>query len=133
MLNGIGRALKSSYIIILLFFLTNFILSTISFNLFKPVSSEHFGDPLTALYSIFKIFTVEGWYEIPEEIASKFGFVQSWLVKLYFISILFIGGIFGLSIVNSLFVEGMINNEEDDKRFDDIIERLDRIEKNHKN
>ena len=41
-------------------------------------------------------------------------------------------GIFGLSIVNSLFVEGMINNEEDDKRFDDIIERLDRIEKNQK-
>lgn len=130
LLNGIGRALKSSYVIILLFFLTNFILSTISFNLFKPVSPEHFGDPLTALYSIFKIFTVEGWYEIPEEIASKFGFVQSWLVKLYFISILFIGGIFGLSIVNSLFVEGMINNEEDDKRLDDIIERLNRIEKN---
>jgi hypothetical protein len=43
---------------------------------------------------------------------------------------LFIGGIFGLSIVNSLFVEGMINNEEDDKRLDDIIERLNRIEKN---
>ena len=84
------------------------------------------------LYSIFKIFTVEGWYEIPEEIASKFGFFQSWLVKLYFILILFIGGIFGLSIVNSLFVEGMINNEDDDKRFDDIIERLDRIEKNQK-
>jgi Leu/Phe-tRNA-protein transferase len=43
---------------------------------------------------------------------------------------LFIGGIFGLSIVNSLFVEGMINSEEDDQKLDDIIERLNRIEKN---
>lgn len=130
LLKGVGRALKSSYLIIILFFLFNFILSTISFNLFRLVSPEHFGDPLTSLYSVFKIFTIEGWYEIPEEIAANYGIVQSWLVKLYFITILFIGGIFGLSIVNSLFVEGMMNHDQDDKKLDDIIERLNRIEKN---
>ena len=132
LLQGMGRALKSSYLILLLFFLINFILSTISYNLFGVIAPEYFGSPLDSLYSIFKIFTVEGWYEIPEVIAERYSEFTGWLVRLYFILILFVGGIFGLSIVNSVFVEGMINNSEMDKKIDRILERLEEIEGNRK-
>lgn len=46
---------------------------------------------------------------------------------------LFIGGIFGLSIINSVFVEGVINNEKEEEdennKLDEIISRLNSIEK----
>jgi voltage-gated sodium channel len=132
LLQGIGRALKSSYLILLLFFLINFILSSISYNLFGVTAPEYFGSPLDSLYSIFKIFTVEGWYEIPEVIAERYSEFKGWLVRLYFILILFVGGIFGLSIVNSVFVEGMINNSDMDRKIDRILQRLEEIEGNGK-
>jgi len=44
-----------------------------------------------------------------------------------------VGGIFGLSIINSAFVEGVIHDEnKDDKKLKEIIERLDSIEKSIK-
>jgi voltage-gated sodium channel len=129
LLLGIGRALKSSYVILLLFILINFILSTIAFHLFHEKSPD-FENPLAALYSVFKIFTVEGWYEIPEQISMHYGFWGGWFVRLFFIVILFIGGIFGLSIVNAVFVEGMVNNDNTDNKLDEVLERLERIEKN---
>ena len=129
LLLGIGRALKSSYLILLLFFLINFILSTLSYNLFGASAPEYFGTPMKSLYSVFKIFTIEGWYEIPEIVAERYSTIAGWFVRFYFILILFVGGIFGLSIVNSVFVEGMINNSEMDKKIDQIIERLDKMEK----
>jgi voltage-gated sodium channel len=132
LLQGIGRALKSSYLILLLFFLINFILSSLSYNLFSVKAPEYFGSPLESLYSIFKIFTIEGWYEIPEAISERYSEFNGWLVRLYFILILFVGGIFGLSIVNSVFVEGMINNSEMDKKIDRILDRLENIEKTKK-
>lgn len=132
LLQGIGRALKSSYLILLLFFLVNFILSTLSYNLFSVKAPEYFGTPLDSLYSIFKIFTIEGWYDIPDVIAAEYTEFQGWLVRLYFILILFVGGIFGLSIVNSVFVEGMINNSDMDKKIDKILKRLDEIQHSNK-
>jgi voltage-gated sodium channel len=128
LLLGVGRALKSSYLIIFLFFLVNFILSTISYNLFHLSSPEYFGSPFESLYSIFKIFTIEGWYDIPEQIAANYSDDKGWLIKIYFIMILFVGGIFGLSIVNSVFVEGMLNNHAMDKKIDQILDRLEKME-----
>lgn len=96
--------------------------------MFIVIAPEYFGSPLDSLYSIFKIFTVEGWYEIPEVIADRYSEFKGWLVRLYFILILFVGGIFDLSIVNSVFVEGMINNSDMDKKIDRILQRLEEIE-----
>ena len=116
-------------VVFLVVFLVNFILSTLSYNLFGASAPEYFGTPMKSLYSVFKIFTIEGWYEIPEIVAERYSTIAGWFVRFYFILILFVGGIFGLSIVNSVFVEGMINNSEMDKKIDQIIERLDRMEK----
>jgi voltage-gated sodium channel len=98
--------------------------------LFSNIAPEYFGDPLTSFYSIFKIFTIEGWYEIPDIVTENItNSVEIWFVRLYFVIVLFIGGIFGLSIINSVFVEGVINNDKDDYKLNDIISRLDSIEK----
>tara|TARA_B110000971_G_C19852059_1_gene427615 strand:+ start:712 stop:843 length:132 start_codon:yes stop_codon:yes gene_type:complete len=42
---------------------------------------------------------------------------------------LIIGEIYGLSIINFVFVEGVINNDKDDDKSNDLISRLDSIEK----
>lgn len=131
---GVQRALKSSYLIIFIFVIINFIFALLSHNLFQNVTPEHFGDPLKSFYSIFKIFTIEGWYEIPDMVTENITSpLKIWAVRIYFIFVLFIGGIFGLSIINSVFVEGVINNEkeEDDEnnKLDEIISRLNSIEK----
>ena len=127
---GVKRALKSSYLILFVFVVINFIFALLSHNLFSNVAPEYFGDPLKSLYSIFKVFTIEGWYEIPDIITENYNSsISIWLVRLYFIIVLFIGGIFGLSIINSVFVEGVIHDEEEDKKLNEIITRLDNIEK----
>lgn len=111
---GVNRALKSSVFIFVVFLLYLFIISILSCFFFKTVSPEHFGDPLLSLYSTFKIFTVEGWYELPELIADKYGETSAFFVKLYFIFLVISGGIFGMGIVNAVFVDEMVsdNNEE---------------------
>jgi len=131
---GIRRALKSSVLILFVFVLINIIFALLSHNLFSEVSPDYFGNPMKSLYSIFKVFTIEGWYEIPDIITENYtNPISIWLVRFYFIFVLFVGGIFGLSIINSAFVEGVIHDEnKDDKKLKEIIERLDSIEKSIK-
>lgn len=33
-------------------------------------SADFFSTPLNSIYSVFRLFTVEGWYEIPDAIAA---------------------------------------------------------------
>jgi voltage-gated sodium channel len=125
LINGIYRAAKSSILIIIGFFVFNFIISLISCFMFKDLSPEYFADPLISFYSIFKIFTVEGWYEIPDSIVSDNDSIFiSIFTRLYFITILLFGGIFGLSLVNSIFVDSMISDNNDE-----LEEKVDSLEK----
>ena len=87
---GVQRALKSSYLIIFIFVIINFIFALLSHNLFQNVTPEHFGDPLKSFYSIFKIFTIEGWYEIPDMVTENITSpLKIWAVRIYFIFVLF--------------------------------------------
>lgn len=129
-ISGAFKASKASLLILLAFFIFNFTVSLITCFLFRDSAPEFFGDPLIAFYSTFKIFTVEGWYEIPDAIAEA---TDSNLIvfftRLYFISILFIGGIFGLSLVNSIFVDAMIsdNNNEMEADLKRLEEKMDKV------
>lgn len=130
LINGVYRAGKSSIIILIGFFIFNFIISLVSCFFFKDISPEYFSDPFTSLYSIFKIFTVEGWYEIPDTIvANTDSSVISTLTIIYFVIILLIGGIFGLSLVNSIFVDSMVsdNNDELEEKVDKLEKKIDRL------
>lgn len=128
-LNGVGRALKASVFVLIAFFLYNVIISLFTCYLFKETAPEHFGNALISLYSIFKMFTLEGWYEIPESIAHRYKDLvhMEFFVKFYFIFIVITGGVFGLSIVNAIFVDEMVsdNNDELEKRISQLEGKID--------
>jgi voltage-gated sodium channel len=127
---GIIRAMQSSVLVVLAFFLFNFIFAILSFNLFGELAPEYFGNPLLAFYSTFKIFTVEGWYEVPDLIAERSS--DLWLAilaRVYFVLLLFGGGIFGLSLINSIFVESMMsdNTKDLEEKVDELSEEIRRL------
>lgn len=112
---GVLRALRSSILVVFAFVIFNFIFAILSFYFFSHLAPEYFGNPLLAFYSTFKIFTVEGWYEVPDLIAERSDSV--WLsvaARIYFVLMLFGGGIFGLSLINSIFVESMMSDSNKD-------------------
>ncbi|MFC4870771.1 ion transporter [Negadavirga shengliensis] len=128
-IKGVYRASKASLLILFTFFIFNFTASLLSTYLFRHLSPEFFSNPLISFYSTFKIFTVEGWYEIPDSISDNAGDTVGFFTRLYFVIILFIGGIFGLSLVNSIFVDAMVsdNNEEVEKELKLLHEKLDQM------
>lgn len=129
LIKGIQRALKASIIVLIGFAIYIFIIGIFSFYLFKSSAPEYFSNPLTSLYSIFKIFTVEGWFEIPEKITQEFSDTASFFTYFYFIFILLTGGIFGLSLVNSIFVDAMVsdNNNELENKIDNLENKISEL------
>ena len=124
---GVSRALKASAAVFLTLFVLNIILAMGANALFGDVAPKHFGDPLKSAYTLFKVFTVEGWYEIPEEMAANGedgGLVN--MVRGYFVFAVFTGGILGLSLANAVFVDEMIadNNDRLEKMVTNLREEL---------
>ena len=129
LVKGISRALKASIVVFIGFVIYIFIIGIFSFYLFKEISPEYFGNPLNSLYSIFKIFTVEGWYEIPEQLTRSLSSTISFFTYMYFIFVVISGGIFGLSLVNSIFVDAMVsdNNDELENKIDLLDQKIDKL------
>lgn len=130
LISGIKRAMKASVLIFFAFFIFNLVISLLSTFLFKEISPEHFGNPLKSFYSIFKIFTIEGWYEIPDQMAESTTETIAFFIKLYFITILLSGGVIGLSLVNSIFVDAMVtdNTNEIEYKIEEVSKKLQKIE-----
>lgn len=129
LVKGISRALKASLIVLIGFVIYIFIIGIFSFYLFKDISPEYFNNPLSSLYSTFKIFTVEGWYEIPEHLTNNLSPSASFFTYLYFIFVVLTGGILGLSLVNSIFVDAMVsdNNDELENKIDELNKKIDKL------
>ncbi|HNP96888.1 MAG TPA: hypothetical protein PKJ63_14710, partial [Cyclobacteriaceae bacterium] len=104
-------------------------ISVLSCFMFRNIAHEYFANPLISFYTIFKIFTVEGWYEIPDFIAQNSNETVGFLTKVYFILIVITGGIFGLSLVNSIFVDAMVsdNNEALEQKVSALEEKIDKL------
>jgi voltage-gated sodium channel len=129
LLRGVARAARSSVIIVFAFFIFNFIVSILSFSFYRELAPEYFSDPLLSLYSTFKVFTIEGWYEIPDLIAERGKPATALFTRIYFVLLLFGGGVIGLSLINSIFVDNMLsdNTEELEKQVERIEAKLDRL------
>lgn len=131
MINGVQRALKASIVVLLGFLVYTFIVSVLSCFFYRNIAPENFANPLISFYSIFKIFTVEGWYEIPDYISTNSCEAIGFLTKIYFIIIVFTGGILGLSLVNSIFVDAMVsdNNADLEREVKDLNLKIGSLEK----
>ena len=116
-------ALKKSYAFFLVIFIFIIIFALIDCNLFKEAAPRYFNTPMDAIYSTFRMFSVEGWYEIPDEVAKGMN-NDIWIhiVRIFFSMQLLFGGIIGMSLINSIFVDAMVSDNNDDIKKD--IEEL---------
>ena len=124
---GVVRALKASVAVFMVLFALNLILAMGANMLFYDVAPEHFGDPLLALYSLFKVFTIEGWYEIPESLDPNIVSAGDiLLMRGYFMVSVFVGGVLGLSMANAIFVDEMTadNTNKVERMVEELHEEL---------
>lgn len=124
---SLWNAMKDSVPIFVGFFILIVVFALFSCALFKDISPQYFGTPLDSIYSVFRLCTVEGWYDIPDSLSQSLGPGQIAWVRIYFIFILIAGGIIGLSLVNSIFVDAMVsdNNDELEKEVATLNEKID--------
>jgi len=107
------RATKASLFIVVGFFVYNFIISLFTCYLFKNVAPEYFGNPFNSFFTIFRVFTGDGWSDIPTSIAKHSTASVAFFAKAYFMMIVMTGGILGLSIINGIFIDEMNRDKED--------------------
>ena len=124
LLKGIGLAIRASLIVTIAFAVLLLIISILSASLFGKIAPDLFGDPGIALFTIFRLFTGDGWAEIPMKIAESSTEFIGRLVRALFAVMFFIGGILGLSLVNSIFVDAMADDNNDV-----VLQNLDELEK----
>ena len=128
-------ALSASFMVLVGFFVVIFIISILCTFFFQEVSPNLFGNPLTSYYSIFQVFTVEGWNAIPDSLIKEaaenkhpFSSLDIFFIRGFFICLFIVGGIFGLSIVNSIFVDAMISDhDETEEQFEDVEKKLNEM------
>lgn len=110
---GIKNALRSSIVIFVGFFVYVFVVGVLSNALFTEAAPHLFGTPTKSFYTVFKLFTVEGWYEIPESMNPAKTVLSMGIMKVYFSTVVLTGGVLGLSLVNSIFVDSMLSDNND--------------------
>ena len=120
---GIRRALRASIGVFLALLLINLILAVMATLFFRDLDPEHFGNPVASGYSIFQVFTVEGWNEIAENLeenADSRAVVAG--TRIFFVLAVLIGGILGLSLANAVFVDEMMmdNTENLERKVDEL-------------
>lgn len=118
------KAIRDSRTIFVSFFIIILISSLACCAIYKSVAPEYFGNPAQAFYSIFRLFTIEGWYDIPDAMAQALPFWAVWPTKLLFCLIVLLLGIIGLSTLTSVFVDAMVSDNNDE-----LLRDLGRVEK----
>ena len=124
LIQGLKAALKSCFVVVMGFIVLMLITSILSSTLFGEIAPEYFGTPGQSLYSTFRLFTIEGWFEIPDVIADRSTAGMGTFAKVYFSIFLFSGGIIGVSLINSFFVDAMAEDNNED-----VLIKLEEMEK----
>lgn len=122
-LSGIKLAFRASLLIFAAGVVILFIFSILSSAIFGSMAPEYFSNSGISLYSIFRLFSVEGWYELPDAIASNSTPAWGVFARIYFSVLMFLGGIIGMSLITSIFVDTMAGDNNDE-----VMKKLDKIE-----
>lgn len=135
LLKGIKLAFRASLLVLIAFIVFLVLFSIMSSTLFGSIAPEYFENPAISLYSIFRLFSVEGWYELPDAIAKKGSPLLGLFARCYFSILMFLGGIIGMSLINSIFVDAMAedNNDEVLEKLEHIEHKLEELEKSNTN
>lgn len=127
---GFRLALRQSAAFLLGYFVIIVVVAMFNCALFGKAAPEYFSTPLDGIYSMFQMFTVEGWYEIPNAVAGSMSPVWLHIVRTYFCLLLFGGGIIGMSLINSIFVDALAadNNDDVKAKLDQLEKKLDTLQ-----
>lgn len=130
-LRGFKLAIRESAAVLVAFLIVMVIVAVFNCCLFRNAAPEYFDTPVQAVYSMFRFFTVEGWYEIPDAVTSGSSPTLAFFIRLYFCLLVFGGGVIGMSLINSVFVDAMVadNNDGMQEQLNRMEEKLDRLEK----
>lgn len=134
LIKGIGLALKASLIVTIAFAVLLLIISILSSTLFGKMNPDLFGDPGVSVFTIFRLFTGDGWSEIPSQIAANSTAVTGRMIRIVFAILFFAGGILGLSLVNSIFVDAMASDNNDDvlQKLNELEQKIDELKQGNK-
>lgn len=122
-------AMRQSYAFLLCYLVIIVIFGMINCSIFKDLVPKYFGTPLDSIYSVFRLFTVEGWYDIPDSIAVVTSPFWGKMIRLYFCLLLLMGGVIGMSFINSIFVDAMVSDNNDDVKAQlaEMEKKLDKL------
>lgn len=93
-----------------------FLLSIILSSLYGSIVPEYFGNPLESIYSVFRLFSIEGWYAIAEHSS----YVMGYLSKFFLSGIVLV---FGMGFVSSMFIDEVTSDNNDE-----VLQRLSKLE-----
>jgi voltage-gated sodium channel len=102
------QALRASVGLFLALVLYNFVLGLTACYVFRDTGSPYFADPFTSMYSLFKVFTIEGWHEIAESVGLDAPHGVGFIARGFFIFAVLTGGFVGISLANAVFVDRMV-------------------------
>lgn len=120
-IRGSMRAFKASFFVIAGLAIYAFILSILCTQLFRDSTPQFFSSPTHSLYTLFQIFTIEGWNVIPDTIAANDPSRAGW-VRFFFSAIVLTGGMIGFSIVNAIYVDSFSHEHKENmgQEFNDL-------------
>lgn len=126
---GFKLALRQSAAFLLGYFIIIVVIAMFNSALFGKVAPEYFSTPLDGIYAMFQMFTVEGWYEIPNAVVGSMSPVWMHIVRIYFCLLLIGGGIIGMSLINSIFVDALAadNNDDVKNKLELLEQKLDEM------
>lgn len=123
LISDFNRAFKASASLIVGATIMMIIISTILTYIFKESYPTLFGNPFESAYTVFRMLTVEGWYEIPDFMAADISYGESVMIRLFFSLFVFIGGMLGMSFFTSLIVDEMVSDNNDE-----LLRKMDLLE-----
>lgn len=135
LIKNLRLAMSQTRAIFLAFFVIILVFGLVNCVVFRELAPEYFDTPWKSIYSVFRICTVEGWYEIPDAISAVTSPFWGNMVRIYFSLFLLLGGIIGMSFINSIFVDAMVSDNNDDVKaqLNEMEKKIDRLlEENEK-
>jgi voltage-gated sodium channel len=118
------KAFKGVTFILFTFLVFTTVISLISVSLFKNVAPNYFQNAFDSFYTIFKIFSGDGFSDVVSEIQYNSSPMMTGFSKFYFVIIVFSGSILGLSLINSVFINEMSSIADDVEDNDKSIDNL---------
>lgn len=140
LLAGIGRALRASFLIMAALAFCNYMLAMFTCHFLNDIAPDLFGNPFKAMYTMFQVFTIEGWNDIPAEVVREIKDAEKTIpflnieitiaiVQTFFATVLLFGGVLGLSMANAIFVDEMTIDNTDvlEEKIDEMQAQINEL------